>query len=65
MIFYYSTHAELLIYDWSDEGDADIVIEDIERIDFNRFDKDSTQMEDWRFELEEDWAVARYLLVKF
>lgn len=53
-------HSELLIYDWSAGGDPDIVIEDIERIDFNRYDNQDTQMKDWSdMDLEDDWAVAR------
>lgn len=54
-----STHAELLVYDWSDYGETEVVVEDIERIDFDRFDKDDTQMRDWRMENEEDWTEAR------
>ncbi|XP_058461865.1 NADH dehydrogenase [ubiquinone] 1 alpha subcomplex subunit 10, mitochondrial [Malaya genurostris] len=54
-----STHAELLVYDWSNYGETEVVVEDIERIDFDRFDKDDTHMRDWRFENEEDWTEAR------
>lgn len=55
----YSTHAELLVYDWSEEGDVEILVEDIERIDFNKYDEDDSQLSDWRFEMEEDYAMAR------
>uniref|UniRef100_A0AAG5DME2 NADH dehydrogenase [ubiquinone] 1 alpha subcomplex subunit 10, mitochondrial n=1 Tax=Anopheles atroparvus TaxID=41427 RepID=A0AAG5DME2_ANOAO len=54
-----STHAELLIYDWSDYGETEVVVEDIERIDFDRFDKDDPKMRDWVQENEEDWTEAR------
>lgn len=54
-----STHAELLIYDWSNHGETEVVVEDIERIDFDRFDKDDSHMRDWRMENEEDWTEAR------
>lgn len=54
-----STHAELLVYDWSDYGETEVVVEDIERINFDRFDKDDTHMRDWRMENEEDWTEAR------
>ncbi|XP_058118619.1 NADH dehydrogenase [ubiquinone] 1 alpha subcomplex subunit 10, mitochondrial [Anopheles ziemanni] len=54
-----STHAELLIYDWSDYGETEVVVEDIERIDFDRFDKDDPKMRDWVLENEEDWTEAR------
>lgn len=54
-----STHAELLVYDWSNYGETEVVVEDIERIDFDRFDKDDTHMRDWRMENEEAWTEAR------
>lgn len=54
-----SKHAELLVYDWSEEGDAEVVVEDIERIDFDRFDIQDIKMIDWNQEVEEDWAVLR------
>lgn len=54
-------HAELLVYDWSQGGDVEVIVEDIERIDFDHFDKYDEKMEDWRLEMEEDWAVQRSL----
>ncbi|KAJ4426501.1 hypothetical protein ANN_27315 [Periplaneta americana] len=53
------THAELLIYDWSSHGDVEVVVEDIERIDFDNFDKYDPKMKDWRLESEWDWNTAR------
>jgi len=55
-----SEHAELLIYDWSSPGEAEIVVEDIERIDFDRFDKYDTKMEDWRLKEDWDWCEKRW-----
>ncbi|XP_023016004.2 NADH dehydrogenase (ubiquinone) subunit ND-42 [Leptinotarsa decemlineata] len=55
-----SKHADMLIYDWSNEGDIEIVVEDIERIDFNRFDIQDSQMKDWVYRLEEEWGCLRY-----
>ncbi|XP_044748952.1 NADH dehydrogenase [ubiquinone] 1 alpha subcomplex subunit 10, mitochondrial [Coccinella septempunctata] len=54
-----STHAELLVYDWSEGGDPEVVVEDIERIDFDSYDEQQTQMGDWVHENEEDWACLR------
>lgn len=54
-----SSHAELLVYDWSNYGDPEVVVEDIERIDFDRFDKHSKKLADWRFDLEEEWNEKR------
>ena len=52
------THAELLVYDWSQKGDSEVVVEDIERLDFERYDEDihNTKMEDWR--LRKDWNFS-------
>jgi NADH dehydrogenase (ubiquinone) 1 alpha subcomplex subunit 10 len=52
-------HAELLIYDWSSYGDVEVVVEDIERIDFDNFDKYDPKMKDWRLPSEWDWNCAR------
>lgn len=54
-----STSSELLVYDWSNGGDAEIVVEDIERIDFDRFDKHDKKLKDWRLPKEWDWCEAR------
>ncbi|KAL7730376.1 hypothetical protein ACLKA6_016610 [Drosophila palustris] len=56
-----SGHAELLIYDWSSGGEAEVVVEDIERIDFEQHEVDhhNKKMLDWRFHLEDDWCEAR------
>lgn len=53
------THAELLIYDWSNYGDVEVVVEDIERIDFDSFDKYDPKMKDWRMPNEWAWNTAR------
>lgn len=52
-------HAELLIYDWSSYGDVEVVVEDIERIDFDNFDKHDPKIKDWRLPSEWDWNTAR------
>jgi len=53
------THSELLIYDWSNGGDVEVVVEDIERIDFNKYDDQDPQLKDWDLQNEEDWACMR------
>lgn len=57
--FCFSEHAELLVYDWSEEGDVDIVVEDIERIDFSHYEAHTRKMADWDLNTEEDYAVLR------
>lgn len=59
-MYYDSTHAELLIYDWSEEGESEVVVEDIERIDFT-IDKHSPKMEDWKLNDEDAWGEKRML----
>ncbi|XP_071451167.1 NADH dehydrogenase [ubiquinone] 1 alpha subcomplex subunit 10, mitochondrial [Hetaerina americana] len=54
-----SEHAELMVYDWSQGGDVEVVVEDIERINFDRFDKYDKKMKDWRIVKEWDWAALR------
>lgn len=52
-------HAELLVYDWSSGGETEVVVEDIERIDFDRFDHYDPKMKDWRLANEWDWCEMR------
>lgn len=47
------------MYDWSSGGEAEIVVEDIERIDFDRFDKHDKKLKDWRLPKEGDWCEVR------
>lgn len=54
-----TTHAELLVYDWSNGGETEVVVEDIERIDFDRFDHYDPKMKDWRLPGEWDWCELR------
>lgn len=56
-----STHAELLVYDWSNGGETEVVVEDVERIDFDKYDKYDPKMKDWRLEKEWDYCEARIL----
>jgi len=55
-----SEHCELLVYDWSNGGEAELVVEDIERIDFDRFEKEDMKLKAWRLmPQEEDWCEER------
>ncbi|RWS28018.1 NADH dehydrogenase [ubiquinone] 1 alpha subcomplex subunit 10-like protein [Leptotrombidium deliense] len=40
--------SELLVYDWSKEGDMDEVIEDLEKLDFEQYNLKGDRLEDWR-----------------
>lgn len=54
-----SAHAELLVYDWSEGGETEVVVEDIERIDFDRFGHYDEKMKDWRIMTEWEWCEKR------
>lgn len=54
-----SVYSEVLMYDWSKYGDPEVVVEDIERIDFDKYDKHDKKLCDWRLPDEEEWAAVR------
>ncbi|XP_042216693.1 NADH dehydrogenase [ubiquinone] 1 alpha subcomplex subunit 10, mitochondrial-like [Homarus americanus] len=58
-----SGHSELLVYDWSEKGDCEVVVEDIERLNFE-FDKNDPKMADWKLTDEWDWCKQRMLFTK-
>ncbi|XP_043272000.1 NADH dehydrogenase [ubiquinone] 1 alpha subcomplex subunit 10, mitochondrial [Venturia canescens] len=55
-----TTSGNLLIYDWSTEGDVGVVVEDIERLDFEAVDRNDTRFRDWKFDPEWDIHQKRY-----
>ncbi|KAI5710812.1 NADH dehydrogenase [ubiquinone] 1 alpha subcomplex subunit 10, mitochondrial [Diaphorina citri] len=56
-----SDSSELLVYDWSDGGDPEVVVEDIERIDFDHYDHFSNKMREWRQLTTKEWNNLRML----
>jgi len=52
-------HAEVLVYDWSNYGDVEVVVEDIERIDFERFTQYDRKLRDWRKVYDWEWNNLR------
>lgn len=54
-----SEHAELLVYDWSEGGETEVVVEDIERIDFDSYGHYDPKMQDWRIMTEWEWCEKR------
>ncbi|XP_014280804.1 NADH dehydrogenase [ubiquinone] 1 alpha subcomplex subunit 10, mitochondrial [Halyomorpha halys] len=55
-----SSYAELLMYDWSEGGDVEVVVEDIERIDFEGYTMYDEKFQDWFIgNKEQDWAEIR------
>ena len=57
----YSEHAELLVYDWSEEGEAEVVVEDICRLDLDKYTRYDKKMSDWLFDDEWDWKGKRIM----
>ncbi|KAK7078403.1 Ndufa10p [Halocaridina rubra] len=58
-----SNHARILVYDWSEEGDAEVVVEDIERVNFE-LDKHDPLFDDWKLEDEWSWCGKRIAYTK-
>jgi len=47
------THSRVLVYDWSEPGDMEIVVEDIEALEFDLIEEWDEQQKDWRFQKED------------
>jgi len=61
---YLKTAAEssmVLSYDWSEGGDVEVVVEDIERLNMDYHDKYDKQQNDWRLLTEDGFASKRQL----
>lgn len=54
-----SKHAEILVYDWKEGGDMDLVIEDLEGLDFDPYEGRTQKTEDWRFFRDTDFDDLR------
>lgn len=61
IFFPYSIHSELLVYDWSESGDTEVVVEDIERLDFEKYGKNDLKMSDWQLPDEDSWIEKRLM----
>lgn len=53
-------HTELLLYDWSSFGDPELVVDNIEHINFEAYEEDNytPMLMDWR-KVDVDWAAYR------
>jgi len=52
-------HSEVLVYDWSEPGDLDVVVEDIEKLNFDHISLYDRDQGDWRFGDEVNATDAR------
>ncbi len=43
----------MLVYDWSEPGDTEIVVEDIEKLNFDYYGQFEEPQKDWRLYNEE------------
>jgi len=50
----------VLVYDWSEGGEAEIVVEDIEKLPMDMLPRYDNQQKDWKLINEETAANARY-----
>lgn len=54
-------NAELLVYDWTEPGDPEVVVEDIERINFEeKREPRHPKFEDWNFRFDAQAAEQRW-----
>lgn len=56
-----AAHAHILIYDWTEAGDPEVVVEDIERLDFSPEHRLDGKFDDWQFWDDKDMSHARRL----
>ena len=49
------------MYDWSEGGDTEVVVEDIERLNMDFFDKYDKQQQDWRMQKEVSWPRVLFI----
>lgn len=49
----------MLVYDWSEGGNAEIIVEDLERLDLDNYDEHDPKIKDWNYSREQYWADVR------
>ena len=58
--YLYRQFSRVLVYDWSEGGDTEVVIEDIENTELDMIELYSDQQKDWRFHNETNAAQKRF-----
>lgn len=51
------------MYDWSEEGEAEVVVEDICRVNLDNHTKYDAKLQDWLFDNEWEWKAKRIMWV--
>ncbi|XP_074109360.1 NADH dehydrogenase (ubiquinone) subunit ND-42 [Cotesia typhae] len=54
-----SKHAHVLFYDWTEEGDMPTIIDEIQDLEFDNFDRNTEKMDDWKFTTLDAQRAAR------
>lgn len=54
-----SARSEVLVYDWSNFGDVEVVVEDIERLDMSESPYDK-RFEDWKVQKDREFSYMRW-----
>ena len=57
--FNFRQYSRVLVYDWSEGGDTEIVVEDIEKAELDNIELYDDQQRDWRFTNEEGATRVR------
>jgi len=57
-------HSRVLMYDWSEGGETEVVAEDIERLNMDYFDKYDKQQKDWRLFKEQEYTAVRIMVTE-
>eukprot|EP00096_Caligus_rogercresseyi_P016044 TRINITY_DN8569_c0_g1_i1.p1 TRINITY_DN8569_c0_g1~~TRINITY_DN8569_c0_g1_i1.p1 ORF type:complete len:411 (-),score=151.15 TRINITY_DN8569_c0_g1_i1:479-1711(-) len=52
-------HSHVLVYDWNEPGEHDIIVEDIERLNLDLYDIGDTQQQDWFLQMEDEYEAIR------
>lgn len=55
-------HSEIIKYDWSEGGDMDLVIEDLEKLDFDQYEKRGPKLAEWRHYRDLEYDAYRYFI---
>lgn len=58
-LFYCSVKSEILVYDWSNFGDVEVVVEDIERLNLEP-DPYEEKFKDWKVTKDREFSYARW-----
>jgi len=53
-------HAHLFVYDCSEGADGELIVEDMERVDYDDYEKYTEKLDDWCFSEPSEYEVQRF-----